>query len=105
VAAGGLGDIYIMLGKNPNKVTKLYHSIIGKPVLTPQWALGWHQSRWGNQNTDMLQENVDQYSKNNLPLDTIWSDIDYMANYRSFTYDKKHFGDLPHFVHKLHESN
>lgn len=53
----------------------------------------------------MLQENVDQYSKNNLPLDTVWSDIDYMANYRSFTYDKKHFGDLPHFVHKLHESN
>jgi lysosomal alpha-glucosidase len=35
IAAGGLGDIYIMLGSNPNKVTKLYHSIIGKPVLTP----------------------------------------------------------------------
>lgn len=34
-AAGGLGDVYVMLGKNPDEVTKLYHSLVGTPVLVP----------------------------------------------------------------------
>jgi len=42
MAAGGLGDIYLFSGNSPNTVTKMYHSIVGTPVLTPMWALGWH---------------------------------------------------------------
>ena len=41
-AAGGVGDIFIIFGDTPNYVVEQYHHIIGKPVLTPQWALGWH---------------------------------------------------------------
>merc|ERR1740117_652764 len=52
VAAGGLGDVFIMMAETPDEVTKLYHSIVGKPVLPPQWALGWHQCRWGYRSTE-----------------------------------------------------
>jgi alpha-glucosidase (family GH31 glycosyl hydrolase) len=44
-AAGGLGDIYILLsdGKEMEGIVKKYHNhIVGNPVLIPQWALGWH---------------------------------------------------------------
>jgi hypothetical protein len=35
-AAGGLGDLYFLMGDTPNDVTKLYHSAItGNPVTTP----------------------------------------------------------------------
>ena len=105
LAAGGLGDVYIMMGPTPNKVTKLYHSVVGKPVLTPKWALGWHQSRWGDAETGYLQNKVDLYKEHNLPLDVIWSDLDYQSDYRSFTYDLKHFGDLPKFIRELHEKD
>ena len=47
VAAGGLGDIYYMIDATPNAIAGAYLELVGKPVLIPQYALGWHQSKWG----------------------------------------------------------
>jgi len=63
IAAGGLADITIILGADPNEVTRRYHDIVGKPVLTPMWALGWHQCRWGYQNTAALEDVVANYEQ------------------------------------------
>ena len=41
-AAGGLGDVYYIIENNPNNVVAAYMELVGKPVLIPQWALGWH---------------------------------------------------------------
>jgi alpha-glucosidase (family GH31 glycosyl hydrolase) len=41
-SVGGIGDIYIMFADTPDAVITKYQSIVGKPVLQPQWALGWH---------------------------------------------------------------
>lgn len=76
--------------------------MIGDPVLIPQWALGWNQCRWGYNTTQDLQDSVDKYKLNNLPLDVQWSDIDYMDQYKDFTYDTIKFKGLPDFVDKLH---
>jgi len=102
IAAGGVGDLYFMTGEGPNEVTKMYHSIIGTPVLVPQWALGWNQCRWGYNKLSDVEEVVENYKKHNLPLDVQWSDIDYMQDYRDFTYDKVNYKGLPGFVKKLH---
>ena len=52
LATGGIGDLTIFAGATPNEVTEIYHNhIVGLPVVTPQWALGWHQSRWGYKDT------------------------------------------------------
>jgi len=40
-----------MYGQDPNEVTVQYQSIVGNPVLTPQWALGWNQCKWGYKST------------------------------------------------------
>ena len=50
-----------------------------------------HQSRWGYKNITYLENVLDSYQKNNLPLDTIWSDIDYMIDYEDFTIDESRF--------------
>lgn len=42
MATGGVGDMYFFDGTDPNDATKSYHRIVGLPVVTPQWALGWH---------------------------------------------------------------
>jgi len=51
IASGGIVDISIMFGLNPNEVTQRYHDLVGRPVLTPLWSLGWGQSRYGYKNT------------------------------------------------------
>ncbi len=92
-----------MFGATPNDVVKRYHDLVGKPVLTPMWALGWHQCKWGYESTAALETVVQSYEDNNLPLDAQWVDIDYMANYSDFTYDKEDFAGLPGFVDALHD--
>ena len=42
IATGGEGDLYFFFGADPNELTQAYHNIVDKPVLTPQWALGWN---------------------------------------------------------------
>lgn len=104
VATGGVADIYIMVGTKPDAVIQTYFELIGTPVLTPQWSLGWNQCRWGYVNTQMLKDVVAGYAENDLPLDVQWSDIDYMNLYRSFEYDHQAFADLPAFVDDLHNN-
>ena len=50
-------------------------------------------------------DSVQAYKNLSIPLDTQWSDIDYLDNYKDFTYDKMKFGDLPTFVQNLTKDN
>ena len=51
VAAGGLADIFVIIDSTPNAVSQSYYELVGRPALIPQWALGWHQCRWGYKDT------------------------------------------------------
>lgn len=51
------------------------------------WTFGFHQCRWGYKNWSQIEEVVDTYRAFDIPLETIWSDIDYMFQYRDFTND------------------
>ena len=60
-------------------------------MIPPFWSLGYHQSRWGYKNITYLLNTIESFKKNDLPLDTIWSDIDYMIDYENFTIDEEKF--------------
>jgi alpha-glucosidase len=47
MAVGGVADIFVIVDTSIKKVVDGYWSIIGHPLFTPQWALGWHQCKWG----------------------------------------------------------
>ena len=53
----------------------------------------------------MLREVYDKYNSYKIPLDTLWSDIDYMDNYKDFTFDPKNFGNLSQLISDLHKDN
>jgi alpha-glucosidase (family GH31 glycosyl hydrolase) len=106
-ATGGVGDIFIMLGQNANEVVQMYHQgVVGTPVQVPSWALGWSQCRWGYKNLEQLNETVNNYTIFNLPLDNMFSDVDFMDNYKDFTYDSKYnYKQLPEFIANLTSKN
>ncbi len=86
----------MILGYDPKQVAADYQNyIVGKPVLVPVFALGWNQCKWGYKTLQDLKDVVGNYSAYNIPLDTQWSDIDYLSNYRDFTYDENRYEDLP----------
>jgi alpha-glucosidase (family GH31 glycosyl hydrolase) len=37
-----MGDLFFMSGETADKAVGLLHTVLGKPVLVPQWALGWN---------------------------------------------------------------
>ena len=43
IATGGVGDVFFMFDETADGLISQYHNnIVGNPVLTPFWALGWH---------------------------------------------------------------
>ncbi|KAG2393201.1 hypothetical protein C9374_009778 [Naegleria lovaniensis] len=97
---GGVLDFYFFLGPSSENVIQQYHSIIGKPHFPPMWAFGFHQCRWGYRTLDEVKAVVQGYDNNQLPLDAMWTDIDYMYQYWDFTFDPTRFpiNDVRNFV-------
>eukprot|EP01137_Pigoraptor_chileana_P037623 Opistho-2@34981 len=103
---GGVLDFYVFLGPTPEEVVKQYQEVIGTPVMIPYWALGFHQCRWGYKTVAETWEVVKQYRANNLPLDTMWNDIDHMDRYFDFSLDPTNYAlkDMTAFVQDLHNN-
>ena len=75
---GGVLDFYFFAGENPIDVAKQYSEVVQQPALVPYAALGLHQCRWGYQDVFNVAEVVHNYSQAGIPLETMWTDIDYM---------------------------
>ena len=89
---GGIMDFRFLLGEqSPEAVLDKFQIFIGRSAVPPFWSLGYHQCRWGYKNITYLKNVLDSFKKNDLPLDTIWSDIDYMLDYEDFTINAEKF--------------
>ncbi|KAI5097402.1 lysosomal alpha-glucosidase isoform X1, partial [Silurus meridionalis] len=103
VTIGGILDIYIFLGPDPQSVVRQYHEVIGYPMMPPYWSLGFHLCRWGYNSTNVTRAVVQKMQEASFPLDVQWNDLDYADKKRVFTFDPQRFGDLPEMVQELHE--
>lgn len=102
---GGTVDLYFYSGPSATDVIADYQtSTIGLPAMHPYWSQGYHQCRWGYRSWAELQEVVDNFAKFDIPLETIWTDIDYMNQYRDFENDQNTFSyaEAADFLAKLH---
>ncbi|KAG9343865.1 hypothetical protein JZ751_013249 [Albula glossodonta] len=102
VSIGGILDLYILLGPDPQSVVQQYHQVIGYPMMPPYWSLGFHLCRWGYPTTNATRAVAQRMRRAGFPLDVQWNDLDYADKRRVFTFDPKRFGDLPEMVEELH---
>uniref|UniRef100_A0A7S3NAI4 Alpha-glucosidase n=1 Tax=Euplotes harpa TaxID=151035 RepID=A0A7S3NAI4_9SPIT len=101
ISTSGRSNLFFLMDDKIANVVKNFYDLVGKPMLPPEWGLGWHQSRFGYNSTQALQDVYDGYKNKSFPLDAIWSDVDYLDDFRDFTIDKENFKGLKEFVDKI----
>ena len=102
---GGIIDYYIIVAKSPMEVIQNIQKILGKPMLPPYWSVAFHQSRYGYNHIDKFKNTYYNYGLYQIPLDTMWVDIDSYNNYQIFSVNKENFDGLGDFVKKIKEEN
>ncbi|KAI9284580.1 alpha glucosidase [Umbelopsis sp. AD052] len=90
---GGVLDFYFFVPEpaTPNAVVSSYTDLVGKSIMPAHWMLGWHQCRYGYHNISEVDGVVESYRENKIPLETMWTDIDYMDRTKDFTFDPINF--------------
>ncbi len=93
--------LYIVEGESLRHIVKEFRHAIGRSYIPPKWAMGYGQSRWGYKTAEEIRQVVKKHRDNQVPLDSVYMDIDYMERYKDFTVDEEKFPDFPGFVREM----
>jgi Alpha-glucosidases, family 31 of glycosyl hydrolases len=95
-------DLYLFEGESVEQVVEEYTTLTGRSLSIPEWALGPHISRYSYYPDTRVLEVVDEYRKY-MPVSAIHLDIDYMEDYKLFTWNRERFPDPENMIRNLHE--
>jgi alpha-glucosidase len=111
---GGSFDIYFLSGQKDDGsssaltvISQFQAGCIGLPAMQQYWTFGFHQCRWGYENISVMQDVVDGYKNANIPLESVWNDLDIYDLYRDFTHDQNTYPvpAFTNFIETLHANN
>ena len=95
--------IYTIEGESPLDIVKQLRKITGSSYIAPRWAFGFQQSRWSYFTADDVRRVAEGYRKNDIPLDAVYLDIDYMEGYKDFTVSEERFPEFKSFVSEMRD--
>ena len=94
-------DYYFIYGPSVKKVIKGYTYLTGTTPLPQLWTLGYQQCRWAYCPEENVYEIAKKFREKDIPCDTIYLDIEYMDDFRVFTWDKDKFKDPKNMIENL----
>jgi alpha-glucosidase len=97
--------IIIIEKESPQELVKALAELTGKIELPPLWALGYQQSKYSYFPDSRVREVAFEFRKRNIPCDVIWMDIDYMKDFKVFTFNSGYFPDPAGLNDYLHSIN
>lgn len=96
-------DCYVIEGDSILSIVKSFRELVGQSYVPPKWAFGYQQCRWSYPDHTSVTEIADRFEKADLPVDTIYLDIDYMERYKDFTIDEERFPNFKDYVAGMKE--
>ncbi len=98
-------DLYIIEEDSLCGIARAFRRLTGRSYLPPRWAFGYIQSRWGYASEQEIRAVTEEHRKRHIPLDAVCMDIDYMVDFRNFTWKPDAFPDLKKFSAELKEDH
>ncbi len=95
--------VYFFAGPTPADVLCQYSELTGRMPLPPRWALGHHQCRWSYESAEQVRAIAQQMRERQHPCDALWLDIDYMDDFRNFTWNPETFPQPRQLVEELRQ--
>lgn len=102
-AAGGAFELYLITGKNAAEVVQRFSELTGKMPMPPVWAIGYQQSRWSYYPEQKVLDLAHGFRDREIPCDVIYLDINYMDEYKCFTWSPKDFPTPENMLDTLHD--
>jgi len=104
VESGSL-DLYLIEEDSLPAIARAFRGLTGRSYIPPRWAFGYIQSRWGYASEEEVRTVADEHRKRHIPLDAVCLDIDYMVDFKNFTWNPKAFPDLKKFQAEMKEDH
>lgn len=104
-AVAGEMDYYFFHQHKLNDILRDYTWLTGRMPMPPKWALGYQQCRWSYYPDKEVLRIANTFREKQIPSDVIYLDIDYMQDYKLFTWHKGRFPDPKKLLKKLKDLN
>ncbi|MGF7077498.1 glycoside hydrolase family 31 protein [Mucilaginibacter sp. 3215] len=100
-ADGGDLNYYFFGAQGVAKIIEDYTWLTGRMEMPPLWSLGYQQCRWSYMSADEVLNIAQTFRKKQIPADVVYCDIDYMDDFKIFTWNKKTFPKPKQMLDKL----
>lgn len=97
-------NYYFISSVNVAGIVDNYTQLTGRSSLPPYWSLGYQQSRWTYYPEKDVYQVANTFREKSIPCDVIYLDINYMDNYKIFTFSPKDFPNPAKMVSTLRDS-
>jgi len=104
-ADGGDMDYYFFGAQTIAGILKDYTWLTGRMEMPPLWSLGYQQCRWSYMSADEVLGIAHKFREHQIPADAIYCDIDYMDDFKIFTWNKQSFPDPKGMIDQLKAIN
>ena len=103
ISEGPAFRVIVIQRNSPQEVVNELANLVGKMQMPPLWALGYQQSRYSYVPDTRIKSVADTFRLKKIPCDVIWMDIDYMDQFKIFTFDKTNIPNPNAVNDYLHE--
>ncbi|MCD8741165.1 glycoside hydrolase family 31 protein [Mucilaginibacter roseus] len=100
-ADGGDMNYYFFGAQGVAEIIKDYTWLTGRMEMPPLWSIGYQQCRYSYMSADEVLGIAQKLREHNIPADVIYCDIDYMDNYKIFTWNDEAFPDPKGMIDQL----
>lgn len=100
-ADAGDMNYYFFGAQSVAQIIEDYTWLTGRMEMPPLWSLGYQQCRWSYTSAAEVLDVAENFRKDKIPADVMYCDIDYMDQYKIFTWNKKTFPDPKGMIDKL----